>query len=1295
MSPASVVELGTGSGVKTCLLVSGAHGGGSHALACVLRHLGVDVLPAEHGDERVVQVDPLAALNAEILASAGMHLLACEPLSPAWYASPRHAEFRARARTTVEALAKGSYLFALNDPAIALLVPFWAGVLRECGVVPAVINYADEPAALMPQLGLDAFVAPSAAQVLWLSRLFGAEQASRGMVRANVSASCLVEAPELVILRLQQDLGVAWPIWSVDVRAAIAVDLAAYASSSGSEVGSDAERMRVRNLEAVLLRWAREGEDQEGQRQIDQLSAEFAQVRGAADAAFSVVGQLVLRLRDCQAQAESVRSGVAEIEHRVASIAGEHESAAPSPAAGALARELADAERRWAAIVKAGRHEEEILSEQNVTFQSAIADLTNEVAGLRQKLAEAELEVERLDLSSIAQQAEIETTTKQFLALRQTLGDTEVAVAKLRADAEQREATIESLVSSVQARIENHSRSVKGRGGGLAGGPFSPKLLARFSTKARRKAQRHRQLRHLVTQSGLFDPKFYATRYPDVVAADEDLLDHFIRQGGAEGRHPSGAFNSKWYIAEYSDVREGGVNPLVHYLEHGRDEGRRRRTLTDAGTASARAVVSGAPPAAKSAAPSVPQAQNVNALPSELDRTWSARATGWKALLGADFLNRTPVTKLSELAFSQSPLAITLCNTIVGLSSDQPSNIAVERLALFAALRADQADTLVVAGKPWHGSPAHVIAATTGFGIEDLADGWFSGQATLNLRFAGEFAGVVRAFQHCASRELACIADTQIAGGEADLVQMNLLNPLAEVLVVISSPDGTIREVVVLPFPSLMRGGLHYGELAVIEGAPGSIVSLADYVRALAVDMLGWPEGPQSLAIARIEVDMRGANGTEPIFRQDVLDALKGRFGLAVTAIASSASAQRVQLVEALEAGVVVQAAGRAAGGASLILPCDCLPSIYAIVGRRMSHDRAIARFAVVDSVTLKLQADVSLPTVQAELRGLQHAELPAHAPSMTAPVAGSDPSLLDEAGAPVFPIAVRHYNRLAWNVDPLMPVSPDQPLSLNLASREECATPMVTAIVEVGADDDALVACLAAFRHQVFAHEIEVVIAGWDPARTLPVVEQPVRTFDGRDLSRAARLNGAAALATAPYLLFLDVDVLMSDPRTLALLIQTAQLPGAASAACALVTELEDEDSAKLHSAGYFPTRFSLCGEPGFNVEQVDIGRAIPAATYPVIANQLKCCVITRTAWDALAGFDAARFPFASFDLDFGTRAVAVGYDNYCTTLVRAATGISASSADFPDPLAHRSIRPASWQAVFDRVTIIRDMRR
>ena len=78
----------------------------------------------------------------------------------------------------------------------------------------------------------------------------------------------------------------------------------------------------------------------------------------------------------------------------------------------------------------------------------------------------------------------------------------------------------------------------------------------------------------LIADSGLFDPAFYAEQNPDVVQAGVNLLDHYLRHGGSEGRAASERFDSARYLRQHTDVSRAGLNPLVHYLLHGREEGR-------------------------------------------------------------------------------------------------------------------------------------------------------------------------------------------------------------------------------------------------------------------------------------------------------------------------------------------------------------------------------------------------------------------------------------------------------------------------------------------------------------------------------------------------------------------------------------------------------------------------------------------------------------------------------------------------------------------------------------------------
>lgn len=88
--------------------------------------------------------------------------------------------------------------------------------------------------------------------------------------------------------------------------------------------------------------------------------------------------------------------------------------------------------------------------------------------------------------------------------------------------------------------------------------------------------------------SALFDEQWYCDRYPDVVEAGANPLQHYLEHGRLEGRAATqsaweaselsrGVFDRAYYVEQYPDVAEAaacGLDPLAHYLEHGRIEGR-------------------------------------------------------------------------------------------------------------------------------------------------------------------------------------------------------------------------------------------------------------------------------------------------------------------------------------------------------------------------------------------------------------------------------------------------------------------------------------------------------------------------------------------------------------------------------------------------------------------------------------------------------------------------------------------------------------------------------------------------
>lgn len=77
-----------------------------------------------------------------------------------------------------------------------------------------------------------------------------------------------------------------------------------------------------------------------------------------------------------------------------------------------------------------------------------------------------------------------------------------------------------------------------------------------------------------INECGLFDRERYLQRYPDVVEAAMDPVDHYVAYGAAERREPCELFDTGYYLERNPDISSSGINPLRHFCEHGWKEGR-------------------------------------------------------------------------------------------------------------------------------------------------------------------------------------------------------------------------------------------------------------------------------------------------------------------------------------------------------------------------------------------------------------------------------------------------------------------------------------------------------------------------------------------------------------------------------------------------------------------------------------------------------------------------------------------------------------------------------------------------
>lgn len=78
----------------------------------------------------------------------------------------------------------------------------------------------------------------------------------------------------------------------------------------------------------------------------------------------------------------------------------------------------------------------------------------------------------------------------------------------------------------------------------------------------------------IIKSSGLFDVKFYFSKYPDVKLSNIDPIEHYLKLGVYESCNPNSNFDTQEYLNKYEDVKNSNLNPFVHYILYGIHENR-------------------------------------------------------------------------------------------------------------------------------------------------------------------------------------------------------------------------------------------------------------------------------------------------------------------------------------------------------------------------------------------------------------------------------------------------------------------------------------------------------------------------------------------------------------------------------------------------------------------------------------------------------------------------------------------------------------------------------------------------
>jgi len=96
-----------------------------------------------------------------------------------------------------------------------------------------------------------------------------------------------------------------------------------------------------------------------------------------------------------------------------------------------------------------------------------------------------------------------------------------------------------------------------------------------------------------VEASGLFDPVYYVSTYPDVQSQSLEPLAHYLTLGWQKGYQPSEKFNGQAYIAAHPNLKESGENPLLHFLAQANPDQRKNTDIKSVGRVAVFMAVAG------------------------------------------------------------------------------------------------------------------------------------------------------------------------------------------------------------------------------------------------------------------------------------------------------------------------------------------------------------------------------------------------------------------------------------------------------------------------------------------------------------------------------------------------------------------------------------------------------------------------------------------------------------------------------------------------------------------------------
>lgn len=514
-----------------------------------------------------------------------------------------------------------------------------------------------------------------------------------------------------------------------------------------------------------------------------------------------------------------------------------------------------------------------------------------------------------------------------------------------------------------------------------------------------------------------------------------------------------------------------------------------------------------------------------------------------------------------------------------------------------------------------------VLSLDTGADILDL---WFAGGFDLRLRCYVRQTVVLRCYQHDLDDfgAVKMVSEALLLGASMAIVEARVLNPFLPLLITLSAPDCGLLSTTLLPFPSLVRGGRHAGEVCAVADGEHHL----DTLRRLSKKILGNLLSDEQPLLAQLCVNLSHATGAEPLFATHFRQWLAAVMGIVMQPVLETLpvhAGRRGFLQGSLHinlpaefSGLALQEQRAAANKATLTLPADGLPSLHVLTARATQKgeiQQRVGSFIACENKTGTPRQLIVVPDSVEDLTMYHPITQPVW-PVLT----GAAPR-----NRGLFPLALRFCDA---------PPAADPRMVLPLGAKT--LAPLLQAARQVKGRIAILLShgdasgFLASLSRQTVAGELDI----------LP---NPGSGMNSSDV---------AVPTDTSFILVADSSVILYDPHTLEVLRLLAAGEDVASAGCTLTGEsiVKKKPVMTFMDGGLQAVIPSHLTEISMR-SQFDVRSVLPFATFPTVANSSKFFMVRAEVWRQLGSFALDRAE------GYALRAIEAGYRHLTTDAVRA----------------------------------------